>query len=195
MEVSTGNKKRSAILHSAQVLFWKHGFRRVSIDEICREAKTSKMTFYRFFPNKLEVARAVFDMVADEGLVKFRELMEGDTSPSDKMNKMLQLKMEGTNEISNEFISDFYNNPELGLSTYIEEKSKIMWKETLGLFKAGQKDGWIRKDMNVEFMFLLMQKTVPMLTDKEVMKLYNSPHELIKELANMFLYGISPSAV
>jgi AcrR family transcriptional regulator len=195
MAVLTSNKKCAAILQAAQRLFWKHGFRRVTIDEICREAKTSKMTFYRFFPNKLEVARAVFDMVADEGLVKFKELMKGDTSPADKMNKILMLKMEGTNEISNEFISDFYSNPELGLSSYIEEKSKIMWKETLGLFKAGQTEGWIRKDMNVEFMFLLMQKTVPMLTDKEVLKLYNSPQELIKELANMFLYGISPSAL
>ena len=195
MEVLTSNKKCVAILQSAKSLFWKHGFRRVTIDEICREAKTSKMTFYRFFPNKLEVARAVFDMVADEGLIKFKELMEGDSSPSDKMNKMLLLKMEGTNEISNEFISDFYNNPELGLSTYIEEKSKIMWEETLELFKEGQEEGWIRKDMNVEFMFLLMQKTVPMLTDKEVLKLYNSPQDLIIELANMFLYGISPSTV
>lgn len=194
MKVLTGNKKCMAILHSARRLFWKHGFRRVTIDEICREANTSKMTFYRFFPNKLEVARAVFDTVANEGQIKFKELMQEDSSPSEKMKKILQLKVEGTSEISIEFLHDFYNNPELGLSTYIEEKSKIMWSETLELFKSGQKEGWIRKDMNVEFMFLFMQRSTPILNDKEVLKLYNSPQELIMELANMFLYGISPPA-
>ncbi len=194
MEVLISNKKCTAILQSAQKLFWKYGFRRVTIDEICRDAKTSKMTFYRFFPNKLEVARAVFDKVANDGLIKFRELMQGKTSPSEKMKKILQLKLEGTVDISEEFLSDFYNNPELGLTSYIEEKSKLMWMETLELFKAGQIEGWIRKDLNIEFMFLFMQKSAPMLTDKDVMKLFNTPRELVMELANMFLYGISPSA-
>jgi AcrR family transcriptional regulator len=192
MEVITSNKKCMSILQSAQRLFWKHGFRRVTIDEICREAKTSKMTFYKFFPNKLEVARAVFDMVANEAQTKFKELMKEDSSPSEKMKKMLQLKSEGTNSISTEFLNDFYNNPELGLAAHIKEKSMTIWAETLELFKEGQREGWIRKDMNVEFMFYFMQKSTLLINDKELLKLYNSPQELIMELANMFVYGISP---
>ena len=73
------NKKYMAIIQTSRELFWKYGFRRVTIDEICREAKTSKMTFYRFFPNKLELARTVFDMVADEGLRKFREILKEES--------------------------------------------------------------------------------------------------------------------
>jgi AcrR family transcriptional regulator len=192
MKDFTNNRKYKAILDTSRELFWKYGFRRVTIDEICREAKTSKMTFYRFFPNKLEVARAVFDMVAEEGLTKFRKILKEESSPSDKIKNILQLKLEGTNDISNEFLNDFYNNPELGLTPYIEEKSRVLWFETLQLFRDGQNDGWIRKGMKVEFMFQFMQKSTPLLTDKELLKLYNSPQELIMELANMFVYGISP---
>lgn len=192
MKDFTNNRKYKAILDTSRELFWKYGFRRVTIDEICREAKTSKMTFYRFFPNKLEVARSVFDMVAEEGLTKFRKILKEESSPSDKIKNLLQLKLEGTNDISNEFLNDFYNNPELGLAPYIEEKSRVLWAETLQLFRDGQNDGWIRKGMKVEFMFQFMQKSTPMLTDKELLKLYNSPQELIMELANMFVYGISP---
>lgn len=189
----TNNKKFSAILETSRVLFWKYGYRRVSIEEICREAKVSKMTFYRFFQNKLELARAVFDRVADEGLQKFREILKEESSPSEKMKKIIQLKLEGTNNISNEFLNDFYNNPELGLTNYIEERTKALWSETIELFRRGQVDGWVRKDMKVEFMFLFMQKAASVLTDKETLKLYNSPQDLIMELANMFVYGISPA--
>ncbi len=189
----TNNKKFSAILETSRVLFWKYGYRRVTIDEICREAKVSKMTFYRFFQNKLELARAVFDRVADEGLQKFREILKEESSPSEKMKKIIQLKLEGTNNISNEFLNDFYNNPELGLTNYIEERTKALWSETIELFRRGQVDGWVRKDMKVEFMFLFMQKAASVLTDKETLKLYNSPQDLIMELANMFVYGISPA--
>jgi AcrR family transcriptional regulator len=193
MEDITQNKKRSAILETSRKLFWKHGFRRVTIDEICRESRTSKMTFYRFFPNKLEVARTVFDDVAEEGLREFRKIMKGNTTPAEKMLAILKLKSDGVTDISSEFLIDFYSNPELGLVTYIEEKSKILWHETLELFRDGQKEGWIRRDMNLDFMFYFMQKSTPLLTDKNVLKLFNSPQELILELANMFVYGISSS--
>ena len=193
MEASIFNRKYYDILSAAKILFWKHGFRRVTIDEICREAKTSKMTFYRYFPNKLEVAKTIFDNITDEGLVRFREIMKDDSAPEEKMKNILQLKLEGTKNISNDFINDFYNSPGLGLSQYTEEKTKTLWRETLELFKDGQKEGWIRDDMNVEFMFYFMQKSATLLTDTELLKLFKSPQDLIMELANMFVYGISPS--
>jgi AcrR family transcriptional regulator len=169
------NRKYIALIKASKELFWKHGFRRVTIDEICREARTSKMTFYSFFQNKLELAKTVFDMEADKGLQKFKDILRSDSLPAEKMKKILQLKIDGTNDISNEFLNDFYNNPELGLTSYIEQKSKLIWAETLELFKEGQKEGWIRKDMKVEFMFHFMQNSTPLLTDKELLKLYGSP--------------------
>jgi len=191
MEGLTNNKKQRAILDISRELFWKHGFRRVSIDEICRKAKTSKMTFYRFFPNKFELARIVLDQVIDESMIKFRDILRLDSSPSEKMKKMLQMKLEGTQNISNEFLQDFYITPELGLSSYIREKTKAMSAELIELYEIGQNEGWIRKDLNVEFMFYFIQKSTHLITDEELLKLFNSPQDLIMELTNLFVYGIS----
>lgn len=192
IEAPAFNKKQKAILETSRGLFWKYGFRRVTINEICREAKTSKMTFYRFFPNKLELARSVFDEVADEGLLNFRKILKEHSSPSEKVKKMLQLKLDGTNNISNEFINDFYNNPDLGLKQHIEEKTRSVWVEIIKLFKDGQNEGWIRRDLKVEFLFFFLQNTSAIMADKELLKLYNSPQDLIMEIANLFVYGISP---
>ena len=55
MDNLTTNPKYLDIFKTAKDLFWKYGIKRVSIEEICKEAKVSKMTFYKFFPNKIEL--------------------------------------------------------------------------------------------------------------------------------------------
>jgi AcrR family transcriptional regulator len=192
MEVITSNKKCMAILHSARRLFWKHGFRRVTIDEICREAKTSKMTFYRFFPDKIELAKAVLDQYYEESFIKFRKLIRDDTTVAVKMQQMIQMKYEGSNDISKEFIQDFLmsSNPEI--TAYFNEKMKTVWTESIREFKLGQEQGWIRKDLNVEFLFRFSQKIIPVIYDKELMDLFENPHDLVMEVTNLIIYGIAP---
>ncbi len=192
MEAFVNNKKYRAILDSSRKLFWKHGIRRVSVEEICREAKTSKMTFYRFFPNKTELAKAVLERFYEESMTNFRKIIREDTPAPVKMQKMIRMKLEGTYDISNEFIQDFLINKNLGLTSYFEEKLKDIWAEGIREFKLGQEEGWIRKDLNVEFLFWFSRKIIPVLDDKELLKLFKSPHEMIREVANLIVYGIAP---
>ena len=184
--------KYQKLLSTGRQLFWKYGFKRVSIQEICEEAGVSKVTFYRFFENKTDLAKAVFDKEAQEGLVKFRNIMQEDTSAPEKIKKIVLMKQEGVNEISKEFLKDFYSSPELGLKTYIEEKTQVMWNEMLNDFKEAQQKGWLRKDLKPEFLFYISQKVSEMLNDEHLGKLYNSPQDLVMELTNFFAYGISP---
>ena len=100
METFEKNKKYAALLESARRLFWKHGFRRITIDEICHDAKTSKMTFYRFFRNKTDLAKTVLDIFLDENLKVYRNIMSESTSVSDKLGKLIQMKYDGSNDLS-----------------------------------------------------------------------------------------------
>jgi AcrR family transcriptional regulator len=68
----TGNDK---LFKAGRKLFWKYGFRRVSVDEICREAGVSKMTFYRAFEDKQDLAKTIFRKVAEEGVKQFIEIL------------------------------------------------------------------------------------------------------------------------
>jgi AcrR family transcriptional regulator len=192
MEEVTQNKKYLDIIQAARTLFWKHGFKRVSIEEICREAKTSKMTFYKFFANKLELAKAVFDFVVDDSVSTFKTILHETTSASELIGQMLQMKKEGIHEISKEFISDFYTNPELGLKDYIEEKTRTVWAEMIGDFKLAQERGILRKDLNIEFFVYFTQKYSDLLNDPYLNKIYPNPQDLIMELTRFSAYGISP---
>jgi len=186
------SKKHKDILHTSKELFWKYGFKRVTIEEICEKANVSKMTFYRFYPNKLELAKSVFDMVIDNSIKDFKTLMKQDIPASEKVKGMLQMKFEGTNDISKEFLVDFYNNPDIEVSGYIEKRTREVWSEIIEDFKKGQHEGWLRKDFKPEIILIFSQKIMELIKDENILKLYNTPQDLIMEIANLFTYGITP---
>lgn len=188
MEFSS--KKHKDIVSTAKELFWKYGFKRVTIEEVCATAKVSKMTFYKFYANKLELAKAVFDMVVDDGVERFKLLMGSDASVSEKMRGMIQMKLEGANDISREFLADFYANPELGLSTYIEEKTRVAWTDVITVFREGQQKGWFRSDFKPELLLVLAQKAAELVADSKVVALYDKPQDLVLEFTNLITYGI-----
>jgi AcrR family transcriptional regulator len=188
----TSNPKKIQILATGKELFWKFGFKRVTIEEICRESGVSKMTFYKFFPNKLELAKTILDIVFEESQVKIRNISDEHETPEKTFKKILQLKSEGTRGIGEEFIKDLYSNTEGGLKTYIEEKSKSMFAEFVHVYEKGKEDGWIRKDLNIPFFFIYAQKSMEVIKDGELLTYFNSPQELVMEVTKLFLYGITP---
>jgi AcrR family transcriptional regulator len=185
------NKKYQDIMNTAHNLFWRHGFRRVSVEEICRKSDVSKMTFYKFFPNKFELAKAVFDEVLDDGMRKWDEIIHADISGSEKIKRIVQMKAEGTNEISKEFMEDFYFGTQPELKSYVEQRTTEMWRIIIKGFKVAQQKGWFRKDFKPEFIFYVSNKFVEIMSDENLLSLYDSPQELILEFTNFITYGIS----
>src|SRR5690554_6703803 len=103
MEDRKNNQKYVSLMLCSKELFWKHGFKRVSVQEICQKAGISKMTFYKFFKNKTELAKQVFTDEIVRGLEAFDRLIDSDIPVQEKLKQMLVLKAEGTQNISKEF--------------------------------------------------------------------------------------------
>lgn len=188
-----GNKRYIRLLVVAKELFWKYGIKRVTIEEICEKAEISKMTFYRFFNNKIDIAKAVFDQQVDNGIISFKSIMASDASPAEKIHRMVLMKLEGTNDISEEFLFDFYNNPELGLKEYIGEKTRESWKIVIEDFKKAQQEGLFRQDFKPELIFYLSQKVQDIVSDKNLLQLYESPQALVMDFTNLMIFGILPN--
>ena len=189
---STSNPKRNQILHTGKELFWKFGFKRVTIEEICREAAVSKMTFYKYFQNKQELAVNIMDDVFEESMLKIKKIDEEHESADKTFKKFLQLKSEGSRGISEEFINDLYKNPDPELKSYMEKKTRSMLEEIRKVYEHGKETGWVRKDLNVPFFILFSQKIIMLTNDQEMMHFFDSSQDLIMELTNLFIYGISP---
>ena len=189
---ATSNPKRIQILTTGKELFWKFGFKRVTIEEICREARVSKMTFYKFFPNKLELASTILDQLFDESIANIQKIRDEHVSADLTFKKMLQLKSEGSQGISNEFIKDLYVNAEDGLNAYIAEKIGMMFAEMIKVYEQGQEDGWVRKDLNIPFFMKYTMKVIEIVSNEELLNYFDDPQDMIMEVTNLFIYGISP---
>ncbi|HOP58949.1 MAG TPA: TetR/AcrR family transcriptional regulator [Bacteroidales bacterium] len=187
------NKKREALLVSGKKLFWKHGFKRVTIDEICRDSGVSKMTFYRWFNNKTEFAKTIYENEIRHGIERFNEIMQKEDIPAaERFKAIITLKLEGTNDISREFLNDFYNSDKTELRLFVEELTSHSWQEIIKSFRIAQEKGWFRKNFKPEFILFITQYLIPMFNDKNLQNLYNTPQDMIMEFANFFTYGISP---
>lgn len=184
--------KREQLIETGRRLFWKFGFRRVSVDEICREANVSKMTFYRYFENKTELAKKIFRAEVGKGLEKFNTAMAADIPAPDKLKAIITLKTESIHGISREFLTDFYKSDDTGLKTFVEEVTAESWKEVIEGFRMAQNKGWFRKDFKPEFLIIVTDHLIPLVTDERLLKLYDSPGDMLIEVVNFFTYGIAP---
>lgn len=185
-------KKYRDILSTGKGLFWKHGYRRITVEEICQESGVSKMTFYKYFPNKAELAKVILDKLFSESMDAFKELMISDIPFEEKMERQIKLKSEGTRDISEEFVKDIYGDPESELFDYWREKADEAIQLVIDLYRQAQEKGWIRKDIKIDFILYMINKTFEFVNDDELISQYDTMQDLILEINRFFLYGILP---
>jgi AcrR family transcriptional regulator len=186
------SRKYQNILSVSRELFWKHGFRRITIQEICDKAGVSKMTLYKYFPNKTELAKTVFSNEVQDGLVKFKDLMEEEIPADEKIQKMILYKAESTKNISREFLEDFYLGAEPELKYFVEQLTSEAWNNLRSDWERAQKNGIFRNDFKPDFLLHVSFSLVELMKDEKLAKLYNTPQELILEFTRFIAYGISP---
>jgi AcrR family transcriptional regulator len=192
MPAQPDSPKYADLLSTAKRLFWKHGIRRVSIEEICREAGVSKMTFYRFFPNKIELAKTMLEGIFDESMREYRALMDENIPFEEKVRRQLLMKFKGTEAISAEFVRDIYSNHEWGLGAYMQQRTEETLQVIMSDYAHAQRMGWIRQELNLNFMLYILHQMPAWISDEQLAASYDDIHDLIMEIANFFFYGVLP---
>ena len=190
--MSKHNKKYNQIVSTAKDLFWKYGIKRVAIEEICKEAEVSKMTFYKFFDNKNDLATTIIDQVYDEGLEDYRKIMASDKSFKNKLLDLTHLKLNAVNHISHEFLHDWIK--------LIDKDSKLMQEKVnsyldiiMKELTEAQKNGEIRADIKPEFISYFLNHLLTLTNDPQLNTLYPEAEDMIMELMNFFFYGVMPN--
>ena len=191
MEVNT-NPKCQQLLETARHLFKRYGMKRVTIEEICQTANVSKMTFYKFFKNKTDLARHLIDRMITENMSQYRAIMDQDIPFPEKVEKTIEMKLEQARDVSQEYFHDVTQAPDPQFAEFITGKQQEAFQEVLRDYLEAQKRGDLRKDMRPEFILYFLNHMVEMLTDERLVKLYDSPEDLIIELTKFFFYGIMP---
>ena len=184
------SKKREGIVATATELFIKHGIKRITVEEICREAGASKMTFYKYFDNKIELLRHIWQNWFDEGYRKLDEIDSMEISFKEKMELLIEWKMELLKRMSPEFMSEvLHAAPEL--VEFIHEMRNKNFSLFLEFVSKAQERGDMR-GMNQVFFMAVMNKMVEIISDKDIEKIYPDRLDLIREVHSFLFFGIMP---
>ena len=186
----TSTPKREVILKTGKELFWKYGFKRVTIEEVCKEAGISKMTYYKYFSNKIDLVKTIMDNILRVSLEKYKEIMSSDIPYPEKVVAMIHLKRDQVDHMSSEFFKDYVHSGDPELISYLEQLSGESMQLFMDDFKQAQKDGDIRKDLKIEFIMYILNHLVEMAQEDALLNMYEEPQDLVLEITNFLFYGI-----
>ena len=190
MSNQSKSRKYAQLLESAGRLFMLYGIKRVSVEEICRDAQVSKMTFYRYFNAKIDIARTMVSGMMEAALAEYQAIIDGDDPYPEQVTKIIRLKLEKSEDMSAAFVQDLMASPYPELRSLIEEFMSRNLEILREDFVRGQKDGQIRGDIKPEFLIYLINQMRLWALDPALAGLYSSTKDMTAEMVKFFFYGI-----
>ncbi len=183
------SQKAKVLLSTAHDLFLRHGVRRVSVEEICREAGVSKMTFYKHFGDKTEIAKQVLDGLWEGWREMIALVMHGERPFEEKIQKLMSMKMEISKELSQDFMTEVLSGASPELREHVAAHTARNMKEMRAFLAKGQADGAIKSNLNIDFLLLLLIKMRELYADEAMQAMYPDAASFIKEAFTVFYYG------
>ncbi len=187
---TTMSKKYNQLVLTAEDLFKRYGMRRVTVEEICQKADVSKMTFYKHFKNKLSITKTVINRIMEEKEKEYRTLMDMDMTYVEKVKLIVQKKVEGIEEFSQEFADDVLRSGEPEIIELMTKRAQRNLEIFMADLVAAQKKGYVRPEIKPGFILYVIESMKGMITDENFLKLFDSRKEMAAELINYFFYGI-----
>jgi len=185
-------KKKTQIIAAADQLFKQFGFKKVTVEEICQVAGSSKMTFYNYFANKNELIKHLWKIMIDDSWAKLDELDNTDSSFQEKIRMILKLKEEATSTMGDQYIKDYLNIvPELQ-DFYNQILAEVM-QRFFKIIKQAQEKGEVRKTIRPEFFLAVINQLMELAKNEQLIAFYDNYTEFALEVNNFLYYGLMPT--
>lgn len=185
--------KKEIINSTAKELFWKHGFKKVSIDEICKKAHVSRKTFYTYYSNKNALVISILESMTNEMFDLYEKLIHDDSkSFSDKIAEMMQMKYEMNNDFSMEFVSDFYHPDSAEVLEFFKTVTVKSITITQEFFENAQQRGEMNQNLNINFVMWYMQKQIELMRSPEIKSMFDNAKDFTKQISELLIFGIMP---
>ncbi|WP_075352002.1 TetR/AcrR family transcriptional regulator [Algoriphagus marinus] len=198
MSKKTANER--SILESAYSLFLEKGYRHTTMDDIALSLSMSKKTLYKYYPGKLELLSASFEILKTKMTAKVEAILENKYIPFPlKLKSTLTVIATHLAPINPELFEDLREYaPEVWeeLRVYINESAYIRFQK---LIKQGVDQGLVNPRINVSLMVMLYAAAVQSLLDPKFISQFPeditgqinlSPSEIYDQAISIIYNGI-----
>jgi AcrR family transcriptional regulator len=173
--------KQTEIVETARDLFYRHGAKRVTVEEICRTASVSKVTFYKYFKNKAALIRHIRDDIIAQAFVQFDSISALDIPYPEKIDRMTRWKVEYFSQMRNEFLREM-----MALDVVVEEARQRYMKNITG----AQAQGEIRSDLSPAFIWFISEKLNAIARDGSWQEVFSDYSEFQTQMRTLIFYGL-----
>jgi len=176
--------KYRILLDTAKNLFFKYGVKRTTVEEICYEAKVSKVTFYKYFKNKLQLAIQLRNDLTEEGFSKFDKINELDIPFSEKVNLTTAWRIEFASSMSEEFMKDIMD------IDYLQHQKEQIKNRFLNNIKKARENGEINPSLSSEVIWFFTEKFNEFAKEAFGMKLFKDNADMQTQMREIYFYGL-----
>jgi AcrR family transcriptional regulator len=171
----------SKILDVAYKQFLKQGYKNTTMDDIAQELGMSKKTLYKYFPGKLELLAASFEILKNRLTAKVETLVGNKYIPfTAKLKSLLTIVAADLAPINTELLADLREHATeiwMELQTYIRESAFLRFQK---LIEEGVSEGFILPHINISLVVCLYAAAIQSLID--IRFLGQFPVEMQKEM-------------
>ncbi len=183
--------KKEQIEQSANELFMKFGFKKITVEEICRKSKVSRKTFYAYFENKNALVLKVLEKMTSEMIRSYTDLINDESkSFSEKIRELLKLKFAANSKFSMEFVSDFFHPDETELLFFFQNIVNESLRLTKDFFSLAQQKGEMNPALNIDFVLWNMQKQMELCSTPEALGMFEDAQTMTRQISELIIYGI-----
>ena len=189
MEIEIATK--SKILKGAEELIFKYGIKNITMDDIARHLSISKKTIYKYYKEKDEIVHSLMQLSIEGDKCRFKKIYDNSINVVEEVFEMMKEMREIFSKINpivfhelNKYYPETWKEFQNFKSGFIQE----MVENTL---LKGQKDGFIRKDINVKLLAKLRVENIEMSLQGQVFAhdKFNMV-EVQLAITEHFLYGV-----
>ncbi len=183
---------RDRILLKANELFTRHGFRRVTMDEIALKTGMSKKTIYQSFATKDEIV----DAIVMDHINRSELRCEADCCNAENAIHEVFLSMdmiqEHFSEMNPTIVEDLEKFFPATYNKLYEHKNNFITKKVKANLEKGIAEGLFREDINIDILTKLRIGTMFLPFDQTIFPY--SKYKLIeveREILEHYLYGLA----
>jgi len=157
--------KKEEIIEKSRVMFMKYGLRSVSMDDISKELNISKKTIYELFEDKATLIKSIIEIEIKRKMPDMENLFRNDINAIERMfeiNKFIIKVRKGTPQNIVFELQKYYPEILKDLKCQTESNMLKTVKENL---QKGQKEGLIRKNINLDIISALQVKRSGMIDE------------------------------
>lgn len=184
-------KTSKKVLQAAEELFFRHGIRSITMDDIAKHLGMSKKTIYQFFEDKDQIVHSLMKEKLKEDEENFCCIAENAANVVEEVFGYMKNMTEMFTHINPNLFYDLQKYYSASWKLFQSFKEEYIFKAVEKSIEKGKKDGHVRKEINSAILAKLRMQEIEMAFNPAIF----SPEkfkilDVQLALTEHFLYGI-----